>query len=152
MNVVQVKNPAVLLLPEVQEMLQRAVEKAPHMAPRGLDSIAVDLYGLILDECRFFLLAWEDGKPSGFAFGSFPSGNLFPYPSVGMLYNEGSKAALRALSQALKNTILSKGYRKVYTMNVTGRSDKAWEKVIAPEGVSSTVAGSVMVLEVGEET
>lgn len=149
MDVIEVRNPKALAVVEVQQLLKRAVESGALIAPNGFDTVAKDIFEFVTNTQNFMLLGAEQGHFKSVVLGYFPVGNLFPYPTVVLFYNEGSKDLLEATKEKLLDIIVSNGYTSMLAVNGTGHSDRAWLKVLTPkEGVSSKVIGSLAMFEV----
>lgn len=147
MNVIQLRRPQALLIPDIQALLGRALASA-NLAPNGLDSVAKDLFDLVTDDYQFMFLGEEHGKFQSVVFGHLPVGNLYPYPTVVLFYNEGSRALSRHTRDALMDFLLSSGYTRAMAINLTGRSDAVWARGLAPEGARAQILGSFASFEV----
>jgi len=148
MDVIELRNLHALGLAEIQQLLKRAVENGPFLAPAGWDTVATDVFQFVTDPRQFMLLGAENGKFRSVVLGFFPTGNLFPYPTVVLFYNEGSRALSRLTQERLLDTILAAGYTKMIAINGTGEPDPVWQRALTPTGVSSKKAGSLMFFEV----
>lgn len=148
MHVVELRNPRALFIPDIQQLLKRAVEQGTFLAPAGFDSVAEDLFNFVTDEQQFMLLGAEDGGMKAVILGYLPVGNLFPYPTIVMIYNEGSRQLSRAMQDHLLDLLVSRGYTRMIAVNTSGHLDKVWLRGLTPEGVTSYIAGSLGVFEV----
>lgn len=148
MDVVELTNPQALLIPDIQQLLKRAVESGALLAPAGFDTVAEDLINFVVDERQFMILGAEHGKFQSVVLGYLPVGNLFPYPTVVLFYNEGSRALSRASGAKLMDIIVSAGYTRLLAVNSTIYDDEVWLKGLTPKGVASGIAGSLAVFEV----
>lgn len=148
MDVIEMRQPRALLIPDVQQLLRRAVESGVFLAPGGFETVAEDIFNFVTDPQQFMLLGAEDGKFRSVVLGYLPVGNLFPYPTVVLFYNEGSRALSRATGKALMDTIVSNGYTRILAVNSSGHEDEVWMRGITPEGANSYIAGSLAVFEV----
>lgn len=148
-QVILVRNPHVLFVPEVQEVLKRTLASNAMIAPGGLDSVAEDLFAFTTRPDHFFYLGAEDGKFKAVAMGYLPSGKMFPYPTIVAFYNEGSKALARQLKEQLLDRLLKDGYTKVWAVNGTGRPDEVWLRAFELDNKTrGSVKGSLIELEV----
>lgn len=148
MEIIQLRNPNALLVPAVQRILKAAIESDALVAPGGFDTIAQDILDYVTLDNHFLLLGAENGEFKAMLMGHFPAGQLFPYPQVIVLYNEGTKALKTAIQQKYIDIMLERGYTKTLAMNGSGRSDKAWLKALTPPNAKASVLGSVMLMEV----
>lgn len=148
MDVVEVTNPQALTVLEVQLLLKRAVESDVLITPYGFDALATDLFNLVTDPRSFLLLGFEEGHFASVVMGYFPNGNMFPYPTITLFYNEGSPELLTATKRKLLEHLAANGYSKALAVNATKHSDKAWSKVFKAPGTTQKRIGSIMMLEV----
>lgn len=148
MDVIELRNPKALLIPEVQALLKRAVEAGTFLAPGGFDTVAEDVFNMVTDEYQFMLLGAEKGAFKSVVLGHLPVGNLFPYPTIVLFYNEGSRALSRATGVKLMDFIVSHGYTKTLAVNSSGHADDVWMKGIVPSKATAHIAGSLAVIEV----
>lgn len=148
MEIIQLRNPNALMVPEVQRILKAAVESDALMAPGGLSSVAEDLIEYVTNPNHFLFLGAEAGKFKAMLMGHFPNGQLFPYPQVIVLYNEGSKELKTAIQQRYIDIMLERGYTKTLAMNGSKRSDRAWLKSLTPPNCKAEPLGTVMLMEV----
>lgn len=148
MDVIELKEPRALLIPEIQALLKRAVESGVLLAPSGFDTVAQDVFNFVTDENQFMLLGAEEGAFRSVVLGFFPVGNLFPYPTVVLLYNEGSRELSKLTRRKLMDTIVSRGYTRMLAVNSSGYRDDVWLKGLTPDGAQSFIMGSLAVFEV----
>lgn len=149
MEVVQIKNPRALMVPEVMQLLRDATESIHIAAPGGFDSIAVDMYNLVTDDNSFFIIGAEGGHFKSLVLGYFPNSALFPYPTIITFYNKGSPALRRATGAKLLDILLARGYTSAWAVNSSGRSDKAWQHAFEIPGRTKAVPiGTVFELKV----
>lgn len=148
MEILELKDPKVLMVAQVAALIKRAVESGAMLAPAGFDTIATDIFGFVKDEDQFMVLGAEEGHFKALALGYYPVGNLFPYPTIVLLYNEGSKELSVQMREKLLDMAVSRGYTQVLAINHSGHSDAAWLKGLTPEGVSSKIIGSLGMFEV----
>lgn len=148
MEVIELRNERALLIPDIQNLLRRAVESGIFLAPGGFDSVALDIWNFVTDERQFLLLGAEKGAFRACAAGYLPAGNLFPYPTVVMFYNEGSRALSRALSTQVMDFVISHGYTRLLACNTSGGQDEVWQKALTPKGAASSKVGSLVLFEV----
>lgn len=148
MDVILLRNPQALAKADIQQLLRRAVEGSPFLAPHGFDTVAPDIFSFVTDQQQFMFLGAENGQFKSVVLGFLPVGNLFPYPTVVSFYNEGSRALSRLTQERLLDHILASGYTRILAINGTGHPDPVWLKALTPEGVHSEIAGSLAFFEV----
>lgn len=148
MHVIELRTPQALLKPDLQAFLRRAVESGTFLAPAGFDTVAEDIWNFVIDPQQFMFLGAEKGEWKAIAIGYLPVGNLFPYPTIVLFYNEGSRALSRAVGDQLMDFIVSRGYTRILAVNSSGREDKVWMRGLTPDGAISHIAGSLAVFEV----
>lgn len=148
MNVIELRNVNALLIPDIQQLLKRAVTAAPFLAPAGFDNVAQDLMNFIIDPNQFMILGAESGKFQSVVLGYFPVGNLFPYPTIVLFYNEGSRKLSRATQNEVMDIVLSHGYTHLLAINSSGRKDEVWLRGLTAEGGTGKIAGSLAIFEV----
>ena len=141
---VLLRNPRALLIPNVAMLIKRAVEGTEHVAPGGIDTTAKEFFDYTTEEDKFLFLGMEDGAPKGLVMGYFPDSALFPLPMVTLIYNEGTKALTKAMLQATFDHITANGYSKVWAINTTGKSDKAWIRALTPKGATGRIIANVI--------
>lgn len=148
MDVIQLRRVEALAIPAIQSLLKRAVESDVLLTPNGFDSVAKDLIDFVKEPNQFMLLGAEKGEFKAVILGYLPSGNLFPYPTVVLLYNEGSRALSRATRAKLMDIVVEAGYTRLLAVNSSGRDDAVWKRGITPEGATSNFVGSLALFEV----
>ena len=148
MNVIELRQTKALLIPDVQALIKRCVEQSNLLCPYGFDSIAKDIVDFVQDPMQFMFLGAEGGAFKSVMAGYLPVGNLFPYPTVVMFYNEGSRALSRATQEACMDFINAAGYTKLLACNTSGRDDNVWQRGLTPEGATSRLVGSLALFEV----
>lgn len=151
MEVVQVRNPRALMIPEVQQLVKQAVESNIIAAPGGFDSVAKDVFDYVTQEHQFMLLGAENGHFKTLVMGFMPNGNLFPYPSVVLFYAQPktTKALRDATSAKLLDILVSAGYTSAWAFNATGNTDAAWSRFFTiPGRTSIKPLGTVMEIKV----
>lgn len=148
MNVIELRKPEALLIPDIQSLLKRGVEAGTFLAPGGFDSVAQDLFEFVTDPRQFMFLGAQDGKFQAVILGFLPTGNLFPYPTIVMIYNEGSRKLSRMMGEALMDFIVSNGYTRVLAVNTSGYPDEVWLRGLTPAEAKSSIAGSLALFEV----
>lgn len=142
------RNPQALMIPEIQQLLKRAIDQGTFLAPGGFDTVAQDIFNFVTDHRQFMILGAEDGKWKACCMGFLPAGNLFPYPTVVMIYNEGSRELSKEVQAEAMDFMVSNGYTRALAVNTSGHTDKAWQKVLTPEGAKSERVGSLVMFEV----
>ncbi len=147
-KVILLRNPRALLVPDVAMLIKRAVESNDLVAPGGVDSTAQEFFDYTTNESMFLFLGMEDGKPKGLTMGYFPQSCLFPFPMVTLIYNEGTRALLKAMSKEITDYIYGHGYSKFWAMNATGRSDAVWIRALIPDGTTGHSIGSMIEMAV----
>lgn len=141
---IRLMNPEALNQPEFQAFLRRAVAAVPFAAPGGFESIVKDLFDSIsLTDNYFTIVCAEEEKWVGVIIGFFPANNLFPYPTITLMYNEGTRAAADALKRKALEVLLSKGYTNVWGFNASEHDDKVYERGMGLPELKVTNIGSV---------
>lgn len=148
MEVVRLTDPQALFVPQLAQLLKRAVESGTLLAPGGFDSVTKDIFDFTTDPNQFMLLGAEKGDFKAVVLGFFPNGSLFPYPTVVLIYNEGTKDLSVAMRNKLLDTLVSRGYTRMLAVNASGYTDKAWMKTLTPTGATSKIIGSLGMFEV----
>lgn len=145
MDVIELKNPKALMVAEIQGLFKRMTEKVSFAAPGGFDSIAPDLFRYVTSDDYFVVLGFEDGAPKSLAMGFFPADNIFPYPTITVVYNEGTPALVKALGAKLLDTLMQRGYSRAWAINASGKPDRAWQRLFRLPGQTQVKRlGSVM--------
>jgi hypothetical protein len=148
MNVIELRNPNALGITDIQQLIKRAVESGALLAPGGFDTVAADIFTFVTDPNQFMLLGAEDGAFKSVVLAFLPVGNLFPYPTVVLFYNEGSRALSKATQDKLLDIMLEHGYTRLLAVNSSKRGDKVWQKALTPAGATSNIVGSLALFEV----
>lgn len=148
MAVIELRQLNALTLPDVQLLLKNAVESGALLAPSGFDTVAMDMIDFVRNENEFMLLGAENGKFRGVILGYLPVGNLFPYPTIVLFYNEGSRKLSREMQDYLLDFLMSRGYTRMLAVNSSGKKDDVWLKGMTPEGALSYITGSLVMFEV----
>ena len=148
MAVVELRQLNALTLPDIQILLKNAVESGALLAPNGFDTVAADMIEFVRDPNQFMFLGAEAGKFRGVVMGYLPVENLFPYPTVVLFYNEGSRKLSREMQDALLDFLMSRGYTRMLGVNSSGKKDDVWLKGMTPEGALSYITGSLVMFEV----
>lgn len=148
MDVITLRNPQALLIPDIQNLLKRAVESGVFLAPAGFDTVAGDIMSFVTDPKQFLILGAEGGQFKSVVMGYLPVGNLFPYPTVVMFYNEGSRKLSKETQDHLMDFIVSNGYTRMLAVNSSGHSDRTWLKGLTPSGAIGDIVGSLAMFEV----
>lgn len=148
MHIIELKRADALLIPDIQQLLKRAVESDTMVAPAGIDSVARDLFNFVTDDMQFMFLGAEDGRMKAVMLGFYPVGNMFPYPTLVLYYNEGSKALSRGMQEFALDTISERGYTRLLAVNTSRWPDGVWLRGLTPEGAASEIVGSLAVFEV----
>lgn len=137
-----------LLKPDIQQLLKRSVDSGALLAPHGFDSVAQDIYNFVADPTQFMVLGAEKGEMKGLVLGFLPVGNLFPYPTIVLFYNEGSRALSREMQDVVLDILLEAGYTRMLAVNSSGAKDEVWQRALTPKGATSEKVGSLYVFEV----
>ena len=148
MHTILLRNPNALMQPDIQQLLKRAIDKGTFLAPGGFDTVAQDIINFVTDPRQFMVLGAEDGKFKCVCVGYLPVGNLFPYPTIVMIYNEGSRALSVDVQAEVMDFMVSNGYTRCLAVNTSGHSDAAWQKVLTLPEVKSEKVGSLVLFEV----
>jgi hypothetical protein len=149
MEAIELRNPKALMVAEIQGLFKRMTENIGFMAPGGFDSVAQDILRYVQSDDYFVILGIEDGHPRAIAMGFYPADNLFPYPTVTSMYNEGSPKLVRTVAAKLLDTIVQRGYSAVWAINSSGKPDRAWMRLFRLPGRTSVKPlGTVMEFKV----
>lgn len=149
MNVFQLRNPQALLLPDVQKIIRDATGSVHFIAPGGFDSVAEDIYKFVVHDNYFLFLGAEDGTFKSLVMGFYPADRLFPYPTITLFYNKGSRALIKETAKVLLDTLQQRGYTSAWAVNATGKSDAAWMRLFGlPGKTTAKVLGSVVEIKV----
>lgn len=149
LSAIQLKNPYALLAPEIERILRAATASSAFVAPMGFDSVAGDLFRLVTQENYFIIIGFDGANAKAVTWGFFPADRMFPYPTVTMFYSEGSKAMLGVMREKLLEVLMARGYTTAWAVNITGKPNRAWEKVFTIPGKTKiSTLGSVMQLSV----
>jgi len=145
-QVVEIKNPRALLAPEVDKVLHDAFGSVSLATPNGFTGqVAADLYKWVSNDMFFLLIGFEEGAAKSLVLGFFPSDSIFPYPTITMFYSKGSKELLHATGEKLMDILLSRWSTAAWTVNSSGRSNAAWQRLFRIPGKTKIdVLGSVM--------
>lgn len=144
MRIVHVENTKAIAVPSFQEFLGRAFENK-NVPILELLLTAKDL---IENPNVGFLVGTERGEYLALSIIVLPATLFDQHPQVVHFYNRGSRDLRKALVKATIDFISSKGYTTFWGSNFTGNSDRAWMKVLKPDGWSVKHIGSVMQFEV----
>ena len=148
MNIIELRNVRALLIPDLQNLLRRAVESGALISPLSFDDVAGDIVTFVTNENNFMLLGAEEGGFRAVILGQFPTSALFPHPVVILLYNEGSRALSRGMTDYLLDFIADHGYTQCLAVNSSKREDDVWLRALTPEGAQAYVHGSLCIFEV----
>lgn len=127
MEVIRVRNPAALNLPDVQALWRRALDKA-HFAGGNFDLALGEFKAMVGHEKAGIFLGFEEDSPKGLFIIS-PTYPLFPIPQVWHAYNEGKPALARLMMIRGIEFLRSEGYTKVHAGNGTGIPADVWQRV-----------------------
>lgn len=141
-------NVQALAKPDIINLLRRSVDSGVLLAPHGFESIAQDIFNFVADPSQFMVLGAEKGEMKGVVMGFLPVGNLFPYPTLVMFYNEGSRALSREMQDVVLDILLEAGYTRMLAVNSSGRPDEVWARALTPSGATSEKVGSLYSFEV----
>lgn len=128
MQTLIVRNPNALLTPAMQTLLKAMVDSNTTFAPLGLSSIAQDLLAFVKREDHFMIVVVEKGVLVAITLLRLPQDNMFPYPTIAMAYNGGTKAASQALSEKALDIVMEAGYTSLWTHNMSGKSDAVFKR------------------------
>lgn len=149
MQAIHVKNPHVLMVPEMQGLIQRATTSVHFAAPGGFDSIATDMYKFITADGLFMVVGMENGKHVGMVLGGFPSLAIFPYPTIFLFYNEGTPGMVKTLAKKTLDILMEHGYTKAWAVNSSHASDAVWSRLFRIQGVTELLPmGTVFELRI----
>lgn len=141
MEVVQIKNPISFTVPEVGELVEKAVKST--LRVENASDIAPDVLKMVYDENAFIFLGVEDGHFKLLILGFLPALKLFPHPTIVTFYNEGSRALRDLGKMKLMDFIQAHGYNSAWGVNGTGKSDEAWKRVFGQGAVEINRVGTV---------
>ena len=147
MEVIVLRNPAALQVHEIQHLVKQAIAVNPLIAPAGFDSLARDLYEMVTNPDHFFIVGAEDGHFKTLMIGFFSISQLFPYPTITLIYNEGSKELRELVVRKYIDMKLERGYTQTLAINASGHSDEAWVKMV-PDDFNAKRIGSMYLFEV----
>lgn len=148
MDVIELRNPQALNAPDLVMMLKRAIDSGALLAPGGFDTVAVDIFDFVTNPNSFMLVGFEAGHFKSLVLGYFPVGQLFPYPTVILFYNEGTKKLCNATKKKLLDTLVARGYTQMLAVNSEGHPDDVWLRGLTPAGATSRIIGSLGMFEV----
>jgi hypothetical protein len=148
MNVIELREPRALLIPDIQNLLKRALLSIDIVAPNGFDAVAADLFEYVTNPTHFMLLGAEEGTFRSVIMGFLPHGNLFSYPTIVVMYNEGSRALSKATQDELLDFLLARGYTRMLAANSSGHPDDVWLRGLTPAGATSEIIGSLAMFKV----
>jgi hypothetical protein len=148
MEIINLRNPNALMVPEVYQLLERALGSVEFLAPGGLSSVAEDLMFYVNAEDHFLFLGVEDGAWKAVGMASLPNNRLFPYPTINLVYNEGSHDLVLELMDFALDIFLANGYTKIWAVNGSGHSDKAWERIFKHPRLKGKYLGGAYHFEV----
>lgn len=149
MQILHVRNPQALANPMLLKLFEDALTAIPDAAPGGVASCAQDIYACIANPDIITLVGVEEGAFTTLCVAVLPNNNIFPYPSIVIGYNVGSRETYRAVKARMLDTLLEKGYTHFRTANTSGHSDAAWEKVSSLDGYTLSQAGTLYDVKVG---
>lgn len=145
---IEVKNTQVFAIPQVQKLLEEALASVDFIAPGGLASVAEDLFEYVNRDDHWLVLGIENGEYVGLVMAFGHSNNLFPYPTVTLIYNAGTAEMRRELVRETMDILTQKGYTKAWAVNGSKRSDKAWQRLFSGSGVGVNLIGSAVEFKV----
>lgn len=148
MDVVELRDPRALMVPAMQTFLKRALESNALLTPYGFDAVAPDMFDMIVNPTKFMFVGAENGDFKALTMGFLPDGNLFPFPTISLFYNEGSRELSRAIRADTMDFVVSHGYTRLLAVNSSGNTDKAWLRGLTPEGATADIIGSLVMFEV----
>jgi hypothetical protein len=148
MDAIVLRNPAALGVPEVQRLLKAAIAVNPLIAPGGFDTLGADFIEMVQNPDNFLILGAEGGHFKALLMGFFPVSQLFPYPTITLIYNEGSKALRELVTRKYIDMKLERGYTQTLAINASGSADEAWLKALQSDAYSAERIGSMYLFEV----
>lgn len=153
MDIIEIKNPAALAMPDVLRIIQAALEQDPALCDGEFTQCLPELYEVINNPLAFLIIGADPGQPwQAVALGHMPhkSRHLMAWPTCTLIYNEGSKELREAIKVHVLDTFIAAGYTRFLAVNGSGRSDKAWEKTFEHERVKLKRQGTMCWFEVKE--
>lgn len=148
MDVVEIRDPRALTVPALQDFLKRALESNALLTPFGFDAVAADIFDMAVNPTKFLFVGAENGEFRALTMGFLPDGNLFPFPTISLFYNEGSRELSREIREQTMDFVVSHGYTRLLAVNSSGHTDKAWLRGITPKGATADIIGSLVMFEV----
>lgn len=147
MEVVQIKNPNALMIPEVGDLLQKALTITQRVPPERMEAVAPDIIRMVADPNSFLFLGEEGGHFRLLILGNLPTSALFPHAIILSFYNEGSRALKVLGTQKVLDLMSSRGYNTAWAVNGTGKPDRAWVRAFQHPGIAKvTPMGTVFEL------
>lgn len=143
MQVLHIQNANALRNPMLVQLFKEALEETPDAAPGGWETCAEDVYAFVTDPGFVTCVGVEDGNFVCLMVALLPNNNVFPYPSVLLMYAKGSVETSRAVKERMVDIMLEKGYTFYRTANMSGHSDAAWERVMRWPGVTFKPTGTI---------
>ncbi len=147
MAVLEVKNPAVLNLPQFVNLLNKAFEKGAQVDE---ETARLEISRLIHHEDLGILVGQEGGEWKSLAILMSTSCKLFPGSRVYHLFNEGSRTLLNLMMSAISDWSLSRGHDKIYAFNANQGRDGAFARMFKAAG-RPEVLGTQYVFHLGGE-
>ncbi len=144
-RVVRLTNPEAFKRPEVQELFKAAFENNQMTT---YDQAIGELVALTTDPLVGLLIGAEKGKLKALCIVCLPRSSLAATPSVYHFYNSGSAKLRETLMSAAVDFFLEAGYTRFWTINATGRTDEAHEKLFRNAGEVKRI-GSFLEFQIG---
>lgn len=144
-KVVRLTNPGAFKREEVQELFKKAFESN---ALAEYDQVVGELVALPADPMVGMFIGAEKGELKGLCIACLPRSGLTPVPSVYHFYNAGTTKLRQALIRATVDFFLEAGYTRFWTINATGQSDEAHERLFRSAGEAKRI-GSFLEFAIG---
>jgi hypothetical protein len=123
-GVTRVRTRATLELPEVKELVLRAVTgtRYPGTTP---SKVYLELLGRISEDALGVFVSRDDSGPRSVAVVLLPTSNLMMYPQVALVYSEGPPTHIKAVLERVRGWLRKAGHERALGINLW-RSDRAF--------------------------
>lgn len=145
MQTLHIKNPNALANPALVDLFRRGITAQKEAAPYGIDRCAEDIFNFVNDPQFVTVVGVVEGEFTTLMINVLPSTQIFPFPTVLMIYND-AKAGTEvraAVEERMIDIMLEKGYTQYRTANMSGHSDKAWERALSSPRLSFAKMGTM---------
>lgn len=141
-SVVQIRNPAGLEIPELEDLFSRGFSKDSLLDADG----AVEwIKASVSSDDTAVFAAREGGDWVGMmVIDKSQEDDAFSQSAwIPMVYSEGSARVVKEMTKEVRKWVVENGVERVRALNRTGRSDKAHMRMFG-KGMSAEVLGSVI--------